>query len=304
MRTRGSTPRYRSPPPIAWVLVLAVLVGTAAALLSRPVASYLPTTSELGSAPGPEVFMVLSLLIVAGLVYLIYVYVRGWKDRVGIPQRFTVTFLMILLLGAGFVAIAWWIAPPVLRGSGPISPPGNHTGAGGVPSQNNSTLGAPGGFPFSNFVPPWVPYAVALGIALATVLVVVPFLLTRRREHRERSSLGGPEEAARAAMSETLMQLGQGSFGDARALILALYARLLARVAEPLGGIDHLTAREIEAALSQSLGVRPGTAHALTEMFEEARYSTHPLGPESVARARSALEETLAEMKVAQPAVP
>ena len=45
------------------------------------------------------------------------------------------------------------------------------------------------------------------------------------------------------------------------------------------------------------LGIRPEVATELTRLFEEARYSTHPLGPESADRAAEAMRRATADLE-------
>ena len=91
-----------------------------------------------------------------------------------------------------------------------------------------------------------------------------------------------------------------GALTDAeiRARIVELYSQLLRSVTPGLGDLGARTPREIEALGVKRLGFRPGTARELTWLFEEARYSTHPISRQSLERARFALNATFDDLKV------
>ena len=95
--------------------------------------------------------------------------------------------------------------------------------------------------------------------------------------------------AAAATVDAAISQLQLG--GDVRAAILACYQRFC----ELLGmrGIDEqdaLTPRELESVARDQLAVSAASAETLTSLFEEARYSTHPLGEPDRERAVESLE--------------
>ena len=48
------------------------------------------------------------------------------------------------------------------------------------------------------------------------------------------------------------------------------------------------------------LDVRPAPVHALTELFERARFSTHALGPDAKAEAIEALEALREDLQTAE----
>jgi hypothetical protein len=89
-------------------------------------------------------------------------------------------------------------------------------------------------------------------------------------------------------------ELGHGA--DAREVILALYATLLARLRPMVGGMDTSTPEEIRAVHLERLGARPEPARTLTRLFEEARYSAHPMGPESSRTAQEAVRAVLDDL--------
>jgi hypothetical protein len=137
--------------------------------------------------------------------------------------------------------------------------------------------------------------AVAMGI-----LVVYPLLLRFASRGRYATVPEGPSPSRRA-VADALAALEAQPYGDPRAVIVALYARLLVQVEPRLDGIEHYTPREIERVAVASLGVGGETARTLTGLFEEARYSTHPMDSDDSARARAALARALDEMDARVP---
>jgi len=212
------------------------------------------------------------------------------------------------ILLAGIVAVA---ALHVLGGSGGGFPTVNSGGGSnsskGV-STNNSTsnlspVGGPGGVlaPFKIQLPSWSLFVLVSIAAIAVVIAGLPPLadyLQDRRENRNLRSRSAEVAAlVQRALKQTALDLEGGL--DPRATILALYATLLIRI-EPLAmNLDRSTPEEIRQLHLTRLGIRAPAAQDLTRVFEEARYSSHPLGPEQATRAAAAIraaEEDLARM--------
>jgi hypothetical protein len=108
-------------------------------------------------------------------------------------------------------------------------------------------------------------------------------------------------ESAVAALRAELIRYGRswgaGEDREVRERIIALYGSLLAAVGPGLGDLDRRTPREVEWLAVRYLGVRDSTAHELTWLFEEARYSTHRLPPSSVERAVNALARLVEDLQ-------
>jgi Domain of unknown function (DUF4129) len=84
-------------------------------------------------------------------------------------------------------------------------------------------------------------------------------------------------------------------------VILALYGRLLRGASPFLGELGPRTPREIEAGLLRRFPIRPATARTLTGIFEEARYSTHPLDAGRLDQTRGLFREVIAELDARRP---
>lgn len=287
-------PRRRQPPAVAWILLLAVLVGLAAALLSRPLEPTGPGPPSLGQLSAAQAGDIIAISLFVGLGAWLFLTLRD--QRAPFPPRMVATVLLVLLLGVLFVLVAG-----IVHYGGPVS---SGNGTGGGPSSGGPGIGVPtnGTHPLLGLpqitLPSWAGAAALLGIALLAGVLLVPYLVARaedRRRARSESDAGLPDEAQRA-IEETLARLGSGDGADPRAAILALYSRLLQIVAPRLGSVESRTPREIEQDAIRQLGLRPGVSTALTRAFEEARYSSHPMTPEAVDRARAALSEAVSDL--------
>ncbi|MCI4347094.1 MAG: DUF4129 domain-containing protein [Thermoplasmata archaeon] len=293
MKGSPPSPRRRRPPAVAWILLLAVLVGLAAALLSRPVASTGPGPPSLGQLSGTHVGEILAITLLAGFgVWLFRTFREG---RAPFPPRIVATTLLVILLGVLFVELAGLVhygpAPGGNGTSGP--PPTNVTGSNATSNGTSFLFGPP-----RITLPAWAGAAILLSVAVLAGVLLVPYLVARaedRRRARSASEEGHPLETRRA-LEETLAQLRSGPGTDPRAAILALYSRLLHLVGPRLGTVESRTPREIERDSIHRLGLRPGVAQDLTDAFEEARYSSHPMTPEAVERARAALTEAVSDL--------
>lgn len=151
----------------------------------------------------------------------------------------------------------------------------------------------PGG---SGFVlPAWLPWTLLVILAIA-VVAAVWFLLLRAPGVDESDERGAAEAAVQAAI-EAL-----DTDRDARAAVIAAYAAMERTLAE------HGTARSPSEAprefLRRILLVGRATereAGTLTGLFEEARYSAHPIPDRTRALAVSALASLRARLQVEEP---
>ncbi|HEV2317696.1 MAG TPA: DUF4129 domain-containing protein [Thermoplasmata archaeon] len=197
---------------------------------------------------------------------------------------------------------------------------GSKSGGGGG-NRSSSRTGPPGGTNQSRTIYrntlPWLPTDTRLwiligaavsmgGLALALLMESVrpppdrtnPWITTARprRPRRSRAPTISPRDALEGAIdrlrSELLRYERAGSAVldlEVRERIIHLYGTLLEAVSPGLGNLAGRTPREVEWLAVTYLGVRPETAHELTWLFEEARYSSHHLTPAAVVRAQRAL---------------
>jgi hypothetical protein len=146
-------------------------------------------------------------------------------------------------------------------------------------------------------LPHWaVPALVGVGVLGGAAGMA---LLRRRRRLGVR---GDAREDLAAGLDAALADLDED--GDVRATIVALYRRMLAAFAAL--GLDRGAAeapREFLARALAALDVPEEPAERLTGLFEEARFSTHALGPERRDEAASALA-AVRDALAAEEAVP
>ncbi|MCI4319609.1 MAG: DUF4129 domain-containing protein [Thermoplasmata archaeon] len=288
--TPGSPRPAAASRAIFALLILApVVLGVGAALLVGP----LPA-SRLAVAPTPAhtsvelvglaVTGILLIVVAAVILPILFGQRRSYGPRVLTTVLAYFVVAIIILIGLHLVAPG---SPPSGAGSTqngttpPPPPAGNRT---------NLSLGFPGGI----LLPGWVFFLILAVVAVALGAVTVP-LGIRRREVR----LAVPErprsDERRSALEEAIVEFDESTLVPRERIIL-VYRRLLQRVGPRAGDLDRMTAREIEAVCRNALGIRASSAHELTALFEEARYSDHEIAETMVVRARAALAAALEDL--------
>lgn len=291
---------------------LVLLVALLAALASGAAASLLIGAATSPGAPPPHVTSIvvpdwlIGYAFLAGIVALVgfFIYRRVEGGAMPVPGRVAATLLLVILVAVLFLA-----ALRVFGGGGPgpegaVPPPhGNTTGVVVNNTTANATtpLGGNGSFLlWSPNLPPWLPFVVVVAVILVVVVVAVPqvrqYVSYRRELRRARPSGARPLVVAEVqdALARAAGDLERG--GDPRAVIVALYGSLLDRLAPLVGSTDPDTPEEIRTLHLVRLGIRVSAATDLTRLFEEARYSSHPMGPDAADAARRAVREALADL--------
>jgi hypothetical protein len=293
-------------PRVSWVLLLVLFV----ALAIGAAASILASASVAPPPPSHSVsLVVLPNWVIAtvswGVVALVVGGMIVWRLTSGPSStltRMAVTILAVVLLGIAFLVAVHFAGYGQFVGVGG-SPPS--LGGNGTHGSNNSTPikgnlnGTGSGVIVFPSVPGWAPFLVLGFVVLLVVVVGVPqtrrYLADRReRGAVRRRSLGPVSAGMRQALTRASSELDLG--GDPRVAILALYASMLQQLQPMVGDIGTSTPEEIRATHLVRLGVRPEAARTLTRLFEEARYSEHPMGPAESARAQEAVRATLDDL--------
>ncbi len=299
-------PTARSPPDrrravglLALLALGAIGIGTASVLL-------LPTSGPAAPGGGPGTFAgatptfaaagELVAVFAVGII-LLFLYMRFAGPGAVIPKRFLSLILVYFLVAISFLALVHLVGPSVLTQSGPADTTGNGTGTpvNSTPPPNGTVLNS------STFSSPhyslafWYLIGGAIGVAVAGLLMALWYLGRPGAESRgskppQRSQVGDALERALRSLD--------GS-GDPRAVLIALYGQLLARIGGSLPELESATPREIEQACVEDLGIPPGPSAELRHLFERARYSTLPMGADDVDRARSALKDALSALQPA-----
>ena len=143
------------------------------------------------------------------------------------------------------------------------------------------------------------PLGLFLGLTVLVTIVILVVLLRRGAGFVEiEVDPSGDDPAARHAaadaVQEAIDELEVG--GDVRSVILACFRRFCALLgARGITAQGALTPRELEGLAVERLHVSREASDTLTSLFEEARYSEHPLGEADRHRAI----ESLAGIRVA-----
>jgi hypothetical protein len=260
-----------SSPGRAWLLplVLALAIGTgiaAALLASVPSAAPAPSRSTEVVLPFWLVFLPVLAIFVVSMVALVARRVSG--GSVAVPNPIVASILIAILLLCGFVVLAHFLSPgPMTTATGGNTTTGsNNSTGGGNPGTGNLT-GPGGGLGFLHFPDPsLLPWLVVILIGGVAAVVLAP-VFAQRLGARSRLDAGA----------------------NPRTTILVLYGRLLEKVVVRVGPVDDVTADEIRTRHLVRLGVQAGVAAELTSLFEEARYSSHPMDADAADRARTAI---------------
>lgn len=297
---RPARPRPRVSLWVAAVVVAALAIGGAAALLTAPVA---PNPPSYVYTPFDITVTEAGWLVVAFVVLwlAVHLFERQRQGSAPIPGRAISLALLAILLAVAFVLLARAFGPhpSAMPGQSQSAPGGSKMPTpASLNNTTNLTVNETGFAPLQIggwSIPGWVVLAALFGVAAIVALIAVPLYLAARPAPTPRRSPGdgaGP----RSDFAAALQRLNVDNDADVREVIIALYARLLTRVGAVLGDLDARAPREIELACVHTLHIRPETAHALTALFEEARYSTHPLDAATGDRARETFRRAVADL--------
>lgn len=175
------------------------------------------------------------------------------------------------------------------RGGSGSNGTGNASGSGSGYGANNTTGSLPGARPATGIsvrISNWVALAAAGVLGAMAAILVLPGTLSRLLDRPGRSRPGGGTAAGpaqlRTALVEAKVAIEAGE--SPRGTIVRLYDRLLQEVAPAVEDVASSTAEEIQKTLLIRFRVPEGRSEVLTQMFEEARYSTHPIASDAADR--------------------
>ncbi len=270
---------YRAAAAVAVVLGLLLVVGASSrrSLDGGAAAPALPTW--------PLLFVVgvgLVMSTALGLSVLgpmMQVRPGGGRGRV---RAGPLTLAASMLVPAAIIALYATPGPGGGRVAvGPAPPPPSHNKLAGKPGERGADHTA-------------AVAAVAAGVAAGIVGLAGAALLRARRRRRE------PEAEPRATVAEGARDAAAAAAipTDPRAAVLAAYARMEAVLASVgLARRPSDAPREYLARLEAGLGGGRAPAARLTELFERARFSPHPVGEDLRRDAIGALETLRAELE-------
>lgn len=213
------------------------------------------------------VMLTIAVLAVAGSIYLYVKGVKVWKlvsvwELLGFALALTllvVVFLWWDQVYAGLNNFIRWVTGP--RESEP--------GEGG----------SPGPLPPTATSPSMILLIVAIGIVGAYAVAFAFLFLPRMYGIVAEAppDIAKPKRELARTVRRAIADLAAG--GDFREAVLRCYHSMLLLFAQHgLRPDPSQTAREFESAALNAYGVTRETIDDLTSLFEEARYSTHPIG--------------------------
>lgn len=277
----SQTGGQRSRP---WVLGAALAttgLTIAAALVAMagrsPLSSSTPVNATSARAPITALFM---LLVGTGIVALGALMILMWPGRGSDEPEFVreppkvhwiskgIAILVVLALGAVLVAAAIVGAHNRRAASSPVG--GDVIGGIGGPTGRPATArrSAPSGF----VLPSWLPWTVIAIISIAVVVAVVVLLV----RHRTVVDEVPDDDVARSAVGAAIGALDGAE--DPRTAVIAAYRAMEGTFAAH--GLARSATEAPREYLTRVLAVRgdgDGDATTLTNLFEEARFSTHPI---------------------------
>jgi hypothetical protein len=297
------TGRSRRPSAVlVTVLLVALASGAAASLIigsATAPSAPTPRASEIVVPESTFVYLLFAFLLIT-LGFAVY---RRLTDPHGFPARIFITFLFAILVAVLFVVAVELLGGGTvsLLGAGPAGPGGNSTGSGQPPPNANTTNTTHSTSGFSSLLPGlpgWLTFAALAGVVLIVAAVALPAVRAYTADRRASGFVRARTESEAKEVRAVLEQAEKALAGetDPRRAIVRLYGELLARLGSMVGDVEPETPEEIRTLHLERLGIRPAASTELTRLFEEARYSSHPLGPDASERARTAVRQALDDL--------
>ncbi len=293
-----SGPSRLASPLLLVLIAVGIAIGAAAVLVAGPSPVVPPAPSVGGQLEIHLPLAVVGLLCLAPIIvgFVGILYRRSIRGSVLLPGRLIALALVMLMLLLLFILVTRGGG-----GSGTISyvsgsPPVNNTTA----PNNTTPVGTAGGSTIVGWTIPTVGvWLVVVAVAVVSVAVVAVALAARRPAPGARRALTATElSETRDALEAAAVALDRGD--DPRATILRLYGDLLSQVGPLAGDLAPWTPEEIRTARLAGLGLSGPALTTLTRLFEEARYSSHPMGPDTARRASEAIR--IVERQLVRPA--
>ncbi len=299
LKTRKLLPYLIALLLLAWILGSLARSGTGGSLLSN--SYWLVYTVELLPLVALGLMVVLAIYIAVNWRLLSDVLGFGMRQKRRNQQRKNHTVRNIVFLASWAIAIMiLW-----LRCGGLVC--NNST-------QNEGELvkefvSAPGTFPQLPALAPVLAIASLVDtnlfilafygvLAISSVIMVRAFKVSWDQERSERlDNILLVQEQGREAVQDAIKVLDEDENGDPRTRIMLSYERMIkaaAHLGAPMG--PDKTARELEKGIRGMFLLKGPGIVRLTRLFEEARYSIHPVWEEDARMARECLMEIQEEL--------
>ena len=255
-------------------LGLAVAVVVVAMAAREPLSRATPVDARSAQTPTTAVFLVLAGTGIVMLGALVTVAWSGRRRKDDPPEREptrievhwiwkVVSLVLTLALGAALIAAA-------AIGSRSVHTAPRFEGQPFGGASPGLTRSGGGGAGFS--VPGWLPWTLLAIVAVAIVVAAVVLWLRRERLTSEAEEAG----SARAAVAAAIGALDDEA--DSRRAVIAAYGAMQRALGER--GVVRSPSEAPREYLERALVAIRATeweARTLTGLFEEARYSAHPI---------------------------
>jgi uncharacterized protein DUF4129 len=139
-----------------------------------------------------------------------------------------------------------------------------------------------------------------LGLILVGGVLVVQSVRVSLRETRDATimELQGKQEQGLQAIHEAI-RLVEHLGSDPRSRIIACYQYLTSTVSRLGASVSpNMTARELDRTVRFTFSLKGPATSALTQLFEEARYSLHEITDKDAAKAHELLESVAEELQI------
>jgi uncharacterized protein DUF4129 len=298
----------RTSPALVALIGAAVAAGAGAGLLAGATPTPLPVNPAPPPAQIPPWLLGLLLIspLVLGFVGLLLRRLTG--GAMAVPRRTVVTAIVFVALVLAFMVMAHFYSsnspwPLSTQGGGTNSTQSGGTNSTGSNGTSGNSTGTGNASAFELHPPTWLPLVVVAGVGVIAAAVLIPAVASWAAKRRRGPTLGSvaplPQAEVQSALADAAAALDQGN--DPRTVIVRLYERLLERLAPLVGDVDNRTAREIRDLHLLPLRVGRPSAEALTQLFEEARYSSRPMEQEAATRASEAIRAAEADIARSRP---
>lgn len=296
-------PSSTRPTGLLIVLLLASLLVAAAALMlvgspqgpSGSSSHPPPSTGQLSLELPPFVWGILFLLpLLVGFVGLAIrrVRERSVQHRLLAPAVILLVLLLFLYVllpsgGGGSVGYLTPGSPPATGNNSTATNTSNSSTGGNVTSSGDHPSSATA---FHFDLAGTTLWMIGIGLCALVAFLAVPGVIARLADRRTRGGSASPpirREEVAGAMAQAADLLEKGE--EPRETIVGLYLTLLQLLTPRRGDLLTETPEEIRTGHLNPLGIPPQVALTLTRLFEEARYSSHPIDASTARRAQDAL---------------
>ena len=272
-----------------------ITAGVIIALMRGPLPSNSSKDVQFAGASGAAgavvviVFIALILLTILELIRLIR---RGPQRRGkmtgGDSKRSILETVIAIVVVLVVLFLLLQFGHPVLsKPNTRLGSQNSTAGNLGLPATNSSFAGALfGGLAFALLVP-------MVGIVAVIVIFALMSLFGSREEIRKGT---GVKAAVAEAVEHSIEEIAGGK--DPREAVIEVYSEMRWKLVQE-GALDgtSTTPREFGRGAVERLGLRHQTVHQLTLLYEEAKFSLHPMSAVEEKRAMTLLKQIVEELR-------